>query len=242
MQSILSKISPLAKSAFALSGLVLAVFAVSAQILAPAEQASPDTPTDSSAQPDKATPSVIQSGMSVSDIVTTSCATCHGADGQSISPMYPSIAGQHADYLEKQLVDFKQANGSKRPNPVMQVTIAPLELKDFQALALYFSALSPRKSSAKNTETLEMGRQFWRAGNAKIQIASCTGCHGPNGLGIPTAFPRLAGQHRDYTALQLVAFAEQTRTNDPNGMMQRVAERMTGKEIQAVANFIEGLR
>ena len=188
MQSILSKISPMAKSAFALSGLVLAVFAVSAQILAPAEQALPDTPKDSSTQPDKATTSVIQSGMPVSDIVTTSCATCHGADGQSISPMYPSIAGQHADYLEKQLVDFKQANGSKRPNPVMQVTIAPLELKDFRHWRYIFRHCHREKVPQKIRKHWKWGANFGGRATQKSRLPPARGVMAPMGWAFQPLF------------------------------------------------------
>ena len=185
------------------------------------------------------TNNVIQYDLSVSDIVLTNCSTCHGQHGQGVSSVYPAIAGQHRAYLEKQLLDFKN---DKRKSDVMRPIIANLHAASLKELADYFSALPPRKAFAKETGSLELGRRLWRAGNTKVYIPSCMGCHGPNGLGIPTVFPRLAGQHKNVIIDQLQAFRKQSRTNDPNAMMQRISERMTDKEIEALAAFIEGLR
>jgi cytochrome c553 len=220
--------------------LLTAVFTVSAQIN--------NTPTATTANTDvtflpaNSSENMLQSKMSADEIVKTNCSTCHDVDGLSVAPIYPALAGQHVAYIEKQLISFKQEGDDRRENAIMRGMAAGLTTQNITALAQYFSARSPRKGLAKNTENLEFGRKLWRGGNVHFHIASCTGCHGPNGLGIPSLFPRLAGQNTEYTTTQLTAFQKQTRTNDQNSMMRRLTERMTEKDIAALANFMEGLR
>ena len=219
---------------------VTTVFTVSAQMTSSTDTNS--TTSDAVVLPENSSQNMLQSEMSANDIVKINCSTCHGIDGLSVAPIYPALAGQHADYIKKQLIGFKQEGDYKRENPIMQGMAAGLTSQNIKALAQFFSELPPRKGAAKNTDDLEFGRNLWRSGNVHFNIASCTGCHGPNGLGIPSIFPRLAGQNAEYAVTQLRAFGTQIRTNDQNAMMQRITERMTEKEMSALANFISGLR
>ena len=166
------------------------------------------------------------------------CAACHGADGNSSNPMWPSLAGQHAEYIEKQVHDFK--NGA-RENAQMAPMVAPLNDQDIEDIAAYFASQKLAAAQA-SPEGLEHGEQLYRAGNAETGVAACMACHGPAGNGNPAAkYPSLAGQHADYTAAQLQAFKTGNRSNDMNNAMGSVAGKMTDEEIQAVANYIQGL-
>ncbi|HXF18392.1 MAG TPA: c-type cytochrome [Burkholderiales bacterium] len=166
------------------------------------------------------------------------CAACHGFDGNSPLPSNPSIAGQHADYLLKQLTEFKSA---LRKNPIMTPIAASLSPDDMRDLANYYSSLPPKQMAAKDETLVEQGRKLYRGGNASNGVAACAGCHSPNGAGIPSQFPRLASQHADYVATQLKAFRAGDRANDPNQMMRTTAIKLTDKDISALAEYISGL-
>ena len=174
----------------------------------------------------------------------TVCAACHGADGNSANPTYPKIAGQHSDYIYKQLHNFKGWNGkpAERNNPVMGGMTATLTETDMKGLAAYFSSQKYKPDNAKNQKTIEYGQKIWRAGNPETGVPACAGCHGPAGKGLPAQYPRLQGQFADYTEVQLKAFRGSERANDPNSMMRTVAIRMTDAEIKAVSDYIAGLR
>jgi len=167
------------------------------------------------------------------------CAACHGADGNSPLPMNPSLAGQHPEYLFKQLNDFKSGS---RNNAVMMGMVAGLSAEDMRNLAAYYSAQKPGESAAKDKDLVAQGRKLFRGGNLATGVAACAGCHSPNGAGIPSQYPRLAGQHPEYVATQLKAFRAGERANDANNMMRAVAARLTDKEIAAVAEYLSGLR
>ena len=167
------------------------------------------------------------------------CASCHGADGNSANPEWPSLAGQHEKYLIKQLEEFK--NGA-RANPLMSPMAAGLSEQDMADLAAYFSSQTPKGGEA-DPELVALGEKIYRGGNATTGVAACMACHGPDGMGNPLAnFPRLSGQHAAYTALQLKAFRTGDRTNDAGLMMRNIATRMSDAEIQAVSSYIAGLR
>jgi cytochrome c553 len=166
------------------------------------------------------------------------CAACHGFDGNSPLPSNPSIAGQHADYLLKQLSEFKSG---VRNNPIMTPMAATLSVDDMRDLASYYSSLPPKQMAAKDAALVEQGRKLYRGGNASNGIAACAGCHSPNGAGIPAQFPRLASQHADYVAAQLKAFRAGDRVNDANQMMRMTAMKLTDKDISALAEYISGL-
>ena len=177
-------------------------------------------------------------------IVSTVCIACHGPDGNSPLPVNPKLAGQHADYLLKQMKNFKGADGKppERTNPVMNGMIAAYDEGQMRDLAAYFSAQTQKGETAKNRETVERGQKLYRGGDQAKGLPACAGCHGPTGAGIPAQYPRIGGQFPEYMEAQLKNFREGTRTNDPNKMMRTIALKMTDAEIKAVADYIAGLR
>jgi cytochrome c553 len=168
---------------------------------------------------------------------TQVCSACHAADGTRGSPANPIIAGQHADYLAKQLTEFKAA---KRQSPVMQGMAAPLSEADIKNVAAFYASKEVKPGFAKNKELVALGEKIYRGGIAAKQVPACAGCHSPTGAGIPAQYPRLGGQHADYTEAQLHAFRLGTRANSPQ--MQQVASKMNEREIKAVADYVAGLR
>lgn len=174
-----------------------------------------------------------------SKLVTQVCAACHGADGNSAVAMYPKLAGQHQAYLNKQLTEFK---AGQRKNPVMSPIAATLSKEDMAELSSYFNAQTPKLGTAKANGADSVGEKIYRAGIADLNVPACASCHGPAGAGIPVQFPRLAGQHADYTVAQLKLFRSGERANDPAGMMRAVAAKMSDQDMAAVADYIQGLR
>ncbi len=168
---------------------------------------------------------------------TTLCAACHGADGNSAISVNPKLAGQHPGYLAKQLAEFKSG---KRNNAVMGGMAAALSEDDMKGLAAYFAAQKPTLAKAKENGAGSLGEKIYRAGIADTKVPACASCHGAAGAGLPKQFPRLAGQHADYTAAQLKIFRTGERANAP--MMMDIASRMTDAQMQAVADYIQGLR
>ena len=174
----------------------------------------------------------------------TLCAACHGADGNSQLSANPKIAGQHEDYLFKQLREFKGWNGNTpaRENAVMSAMVAGLEEDDMRALARYYASFELQPEPAKNLDTIERGRAIWRAGIADKGVPACAACHGPAGAGMPAQYPRLSGQFAEYTEAQMKSFRDGVRHNDPNSMMRMIALKMTDAEIKAVSDYAAGLR
>ena len=166
------------------------------------------------------------------------CISCHGADGNSNNPDWPSLAGQHADYLSKQLHDFKS---QARKDPTMNAMVASLSDTDIADISAFFASNKVKVTGAKK-ESMELGREIYRGGIARRGVAACASCHGPSGAGNPAAsFPAVSGQHAKYTAKALNDFASGARSNDPQSMMRDVAGKLKSKEIQAVAEYIAGL-
>lgn len=166
------------------------------------------------------------------------CGACHGMDGNSAAPNFPKLAGQHADYIAKQLKEFKEG---VRVDPTMNGMAAPLSEQDMADLGAYFAAQKVSVGSAAEDQVV-LGETLYRAGNAASGVAACAACHGPTGSGNPLAkFPSLSGQHADYTALQLKNFRAGARANDAGSMMRGVAKKMSDAEIAAVAQYIQGL-
>lgn len=172
------------------------------------------------------------------------CGACHGTDGNSQIPTNPKLAGQHAEYLNKQLKNFKSEGGkpAERANAIMGGMVAALSEDDMKGLATYFAGQQLKPESAKNKASIELGQKLWRAGDIKRGIPACAACHGPAGAGLPAQYPRLSGQFADYTEAQLKAFRAGERANDPAKMMRTIALKMTDPEIKAVADFAAGLR
>ena len=177
-------------------------------------------------------------------IVQQVCAACHGVDGNSAAPPNPSLAGQHPEYLLKQLLSFKP-QGNKPPersNVVMAGMVANLTVDDMNNLAGYFAAQQPVPRMARDPELAKLGQAIYRGGIMSKGVAACASCHAPNGAGIPAQFPRIAGQHSEYTEAQLKAFRGAERATDPNRMMRAVAAKLSDREIKALAEYIAGLR
>ncbi len=208
-------------AAHLLSTLLLAAFAVAAS----AQQAKPD----------------LAKGQAIANQV---CVACHAVDGSRGAPANPILQGQHPEYLVKQLTEFK---AGKRKNAIMQGFAAALSEADMKNVAAFYASKQAKAGFAKNKDLVSLGEQIYRGGIAERHIAACAGCHSPNGAGIPAQYPRLAGQHADYTEAQLKAFrngangvAEEARTNSTQ--MNDIAAKMNDREIQAVADYIAGLR
>lgn len=172
-------------------------------------------------------------------IASQVCVACHGIDGNSPMPMNPNLAGQHPEYLAKQLMNY---SSSSRVNPIMAGMVANLSPEDMKNLGAYYGAQRPRPTAAQNKERLAQGRKLYRAGNAQTGLAACSGCHLPNGAGIPAQFPRLAGQHAEYIVTQLKAFRAGERANDPNSMMRAVASKLSDQDMAAIAEYLAGLQ
>jgi cytochrome c553 len=177
-------------------------------------------------------------------LVDQICASCHAADGNSTLSVNPVLAGQHADYTLKQLMNFRTLDGkpAERINAVMAGMVASLSAGDLRNLAAYFEAQKSKPRVARDPELARLGQAIYRGGILAKNLAACTACHGPNGTGMPAQFPRLAGQFPEYTTAQLRAFRSGERANDPNRMMRAVAEKLSDREIAAVAEYIAGLR
>lgn len=215
---------------------VLALFA-SAAVMAAAGSAFAEEAAAKKAV-DKADPAKGQA------IATQVCVACHAADGNSIAPANPKLAGQFPEYLHKQLVNFKPQGAKKaeRENPIMAGMVANLSPEDMKNLAAYYAGQKLKPAAAKDKALAAAGQKLWRGGNAETGVPACAGCHGPDGSGIPAQYPRLSGQYSEYIEAQLKAFQGGLRANDLNGMMRGVAARMTDKEMKAVAEYAAGLR
>lgn len=177
-------------------------------------------------------------------IVTQVCAACHGTDGNSAIPTNPVLARQHPEYAFKQLTNFKAEAGktAERPSPVMTAIVANLSRDDMANAALYFAGQEAKPQAARNAELVKLGQSIYRGGIAAKGVAACASCHGPDGSGMPAQYPRLAGQHAQYTSDQLRAFRAGARANDPNRAMRLTALKLTDREIDALAQYIQGLR
>jgi cytochrome c553 len=165
------------------------------------------------------------------------CIACHAADGSRGSPANPILAGQHPEYLVKQLQEFKSG---KRKNAVMQGMAAALSEDDMRHIAAFYASKQAKPGSAKNKATIALGERIYRGGNIAKGIPACMACHGPTGSGIPAQYPRLAGQHADYTEAQMLAFRSGARGN--NAQMSAIAYKMNDAEIKAVSDYIAGLK
>ena len=168
---------------------------------------------------------------------TAVCAACHGADGNSAIAVNPTLAQQHPEYLVKQLQEFKSG---KRNNAVMKGFATMLTDEDMKNIAYWVASKPAKAGFAKDKDLVTLGERIYRGGIADRNIAACAGCHSPNGAGIPAQYPRLSGQHADYTVAQLNTFRDGTRANSPQ--MTQVAAKLNDKEIKAVADYIAGLR
>lgn len=218
---------------------LLASLLMAASLAAPAfssfaAEEKPAAPAVAKAEPKKAAkPDLVQGETKY----TAVCAACHGADGNSGSPANPKLAQQHPEYLVKQLQEFKSG---KRANAIMQGFAATLSDDDMKNIAWWLASKKNKPGFAKDKELVALGERIYRGGIADRQIAACAGCHSPNGAGIPAQYPRLGGQHADYTVAQLVSFRDGARKNSLQ--MSQVAAKLNDREIKAVSDYIAGLR
>jgi len=169
--------------------------------------------------------------------LAATCVACHAADGTRGLPANPILQAQHPEYLVKQLTEFK---AGKRKNAVMSGMAAPLATEDMKHIAAYYASKKAAPGFAKNKDTVALGEQIYRGGIASKQVPACSGCHSPNGAGIPAQYPRVSGQHGEYTEAQLLAFRSGARGN--SAQMSVIASKMNDREIAAVSDYIAGLR
>jgi cytochrome c553 len=180
-----------------------------------------------------------QGNASTGQARAATCVACHGADGNSVNPEWPSLAGQHPQYIVKQLKAFKSG---ARKNDLMTPMALPLSEQDMEDLAAYYAAQSARGLEADKSK-VELGQRLYRGGNAKTQTPACLACHGPNGSGNPTAmYPSIRGQHATYLVGQLNQYKKGDRNTDATKAMNDIATRLSDEEMKAVASYMQGLR
>lgn len=180
-----------------------------------------------------AKPDLVKGEASFSQV----CVACHAADGNSMTPENPKLAQQHPEYLVKQLQEFKSG---KRANAIMVGFASMLSDEDMKNVGWWLASQPAKEGFAKDKELVLLGERIYRGGIADRNIAACASCHSPNGAGIPAEYPRLAGQHADYTDAQLKAFRDGVRLN--SAQMTGVAAKLNDREIRAVSDYIAGLR
>lgn len=169
--------------------------------------------------------------------LAVACGACHVQDGSRGLPANPLLLGQHPEYLVKQLVEFKSG---KRQNAIMAGMAAPLSEEDMKHIAAFYAAKPPVPGASTQAATVALGEKIYRGGIVAKGVPACSGCHSPNGAGIPAQYPRLAGQHVEYTEAQLLAFRSGARAN--NAQMTAIAAKMNDAEIKAVSDYLAGLR
>ncbi|WP_297481263.1 c-type cytochrome [uncultured Photobacterium sp.] len=186
-----------------------------------------------------------QGDVDAGKLKATTCVACHGSDGNATIGQYPKLAGQHADYLAKQLADYKLAVTSSgaqgRSNAVMAGMAAALSATDMADLSAYFSSL-PLSGNTTPKNVIAIAEPLYRFGDPERGIAACISCHGPRGNGTRlSGFPKISGQNAQYTQLQLQAFRSSARNNDLNAMMRSVAAKLSDDEISALSAYVGGL-
>ncbi|MCK9685408.1 c-type cytochrome [Scleromatobacter humisilvae] len=169
-------------------------------------------------------------------ISATVCAACHTADGSRGIPTNPILQGQHADYIVKQLAEFKSG---KRDNAIMKPMASTLSDDDMRNVAAFYASKTAKPGKSKTPATVALGEKIWRGGIAEKSVPACAGCHGPVGAGIPSQYARLGGQHAEYVSAELGLFRAGKRSNSPQ--MTAIAARMSDAEIAAVSDYVEGL-
>jgi len=171
--------------------------------------------------------------------VANVCAACHGVDGNSAISANPKLSGQHPEYLYKQLTNFKSG---ARANAVMSGMAGMLSDADMHLVAEYYSKQTLSLGQAKTNGSGSLGEKIYRAGIQANAVPACASCHGPTGDGLPVKYPRLGGQHTEYVLNQLRQFRLGARANDEAKVMRTIAAKLTDQEMEAVADYIQGLR
>jgi cytochrome c553 len=170
-------------------------------------------------------------------LLATPCQACHMADGSRGQPQFPILQGQQPEYIIKQLTEFK---AGKRVNPIMTGMAATVADGDMKDIAAFYSAKKAAPGTPPAKEIIALGQQIWRGGILARQVPACAGCHGPNGAGIPSQYPRVGGQHTEYAEAQLIAFRSGARAN--SAQMTAIAGKLNDREIKALADYVASLR
>lgn len=225
MNSVNSMFSPLVKS------LLVALLAVTATVHA--EDKKPAQPAAAKIDPAKGA-TLYTDGDAARGL--PACVSCHGAGGNSTISVNPKLAGQHEGYLYKQLVNFTTAD---RNQPVMTTYAKMLSDEDKHNVAAWLVSQKQNPGAAKNKDTVELGKKIYRGGIAEKSVPACASCHGATGNGIPVQYPRLSGQHQDYTIAQLGLFKSGARKSVE---MTPISKRMSDEEMKAVADYVAGLK
>jgi cytochrome c553 len=212
--------------------------AASAAFAADEHAAAPAAPAP--AKPAKPDPAKGDTVFNATPANSQSCASCHNADGNSAIATNPKLAQQHPEYILKQLQDFKSG---KRKSAIMKPLASALSDEDMRNIAWFVGAKKVKTGFSKEKDLVSLGEKIYRGGIGERQIPACAGCHSPNGAGLPAQYPRLGGQHAEYTAAQLTAFRGDGATVRANStVMSGVAAKLNDREIKAVADYIAGLR
>ena len=178
------------------------------------------------------------------EVATTICAACHAADGNSVIAAYPKLAAQHTGYIYRQTLDIKEGKRTHGAAAVMKPMVMNLSEQDILNVSAFYAKQQPKPGEANPKENPELGAKIYRGGLSAKKLPACMSCHGPSGAGIPgggteiVAYPRLGGQHMPYVVDQMKAYQTGQRKN---AIMEDIAKRMTEEELNAVANFIQGL-
>ncbi|MEX2479350.1 MAG: c-type cytochrome [Gammaproteobacteria bacterium] len=170
---------------------------------------------------------------------TAVCMACHGADGNSVNPIWPNLAGQHSQYIVAQLQAYKSG---ARENASMAPMAAGLKEADMEEIGAFYAAQSTKIAALDEEVDITAAQQLYRGGDSERGIPACMACHGPNGAGnAPAAYPALRGQHAEYTIAQLEAYRDGSRATDPQSMMRTIAARMSDQDIKEIARYISAL-
>ena len=192
--------------------------------------------------------SLVDGSVEAGKTRAATCSACHGAEGNSVNPLWPNIAGQSATYIASQLEAFRDGAmdpaNAKRYDPLMSPQSLALSDQDIRDIAVYFESLPAAAQAVADPSTLAKAEALYRGGDVENGVAACIACHGPTGRGNPAAnYPALQGQHAVYTAKQLNDYANGKRTSDgPTRVMRDIASRLSQEDIDALASYVQGLR
>ena len=218
------------------AAVLFAAFGVAAGFAARAQDAaSSPRPAAAPATPQTGAP---QGSVDAGRAKSATCAACHGVDGNSVTPDWPSLAGQHPEYIARQLKAFKT---DERKSVTMKPFAQMLSDQDVADVAAYFAAQKPTPKGA-DPALISLGQQIYRGGIPARGTPACIACHGPNGHGNPfAAYPRISWQHAAYVTKALQDYKSGERASDANQMMRNVASLLKDDEIRALASYVQGL-
>jgi len=185
--------------------------------------------------------SLIEGSADAGEAKSLTCRACHGVDGNSVNPVWPSLAGQHATYIFEELQEFKRGD---RTDPLMLGQAMMLTEEDMSNLAVYYSELETAIKVVADSATIDRGENLYRGGSRENNTPACIACHGPNGRGNPAAtVPSLRGQYAVYAAGQLRDYASGALTSDgPTRVMRDIAAKLSEDDIVAVSSYVQGLQ